>query len=77
MKTMLRAFALLLILCLTAVPALAAGEISFESTVASDASVRVAAPIGGTVDTVNLIAGQRVTEDDAVLSLAGTKVYAA
>lgn len=77
MKTMLRAFALLLILCLTAVPALAAGEISFEGTVASDASVRVAAPIGGTVDTVNLIAGQRVTEDDAVLSLAGTKVYAA
>ena len=28
MKTMLRAFALLLILCLTAVPALAAGEVS-------------------------------------------------
>ena len=77
MKTMLRASALLLILCLTAVPALAAGEVSFEGTVASDASVRVAAPIGGTVDTVNLIAGQRVTEDDAVLSLAGTKVYAA
>ena len=77
MKTMLRAFALLLILCLTAVPALAAGEVSFEGTVASDASVRVAAPIGGTVDTVNLIAGQRVTEGDAVLSLAGTKVYAA
>ena len=77
MKTMLRAFALLLILCLTAVPTLAAGEVSFEGTVASDASVRVAAPIGGTVDTVNLIAGQRVTEGDAVLSLAGTKVYAA
>ncbi len=77
MKTMLRALALSLILCLTAVPALAAGEVSFEGTVASDTSVRVTSPIGGTVDEVNLLAGQRVTEGDVLLSLAGTKVYAA
>lgn len=76
MKTMLRAFALLLILCLTAVPALAAGEVSFEGVVASDASVRVTAPIGGSVADVSLIAGQRVTEGDVLLSLAGEKVYA-
>lgn len=76
MKTMLRAFALLLILCLTAAPALAAGEVSFEGTVASDASVRVTAPIGGTVSTVELIAGQRVTEGDTLITLEGTRVYA-
>lgn len=53
-----------------------AETISFSGTVAVKDTYEVYAPIGGTVDTVEVEAGQAVSADDVIATLKTTKVYA-
>ncbi len=53
-----------------------ADTITFTGTVAASQTHEVYAPIGGTVETVNVEAGQKVCAADAIVSLSTTKVYA-
>lgn len=55
---------------------LASAEISFTGTVASGATNEVYAPIGGTVETLYVSAGDKVTPDTVLAALRTTKVYA-
>lgn len=67
--------AVLVTLALTAQAALA-DYVSFTGTVASSERTTVVAPIGGTIDTVNVIAGERVEAGDVLATFETTKVYA-
>lgn len=53
-----------------------ADTITFTGTVAASQTCEVYAPIGGTVQAVNVEAGQRVSAGDVIVSLSTTKVYA-
>lgn len=62
----------LLLLCSSA----AMAEISFNGSVVNSVTYEVYAPIGGTVESVPVKAGQSVTADDVLLTLKTAKVYA-
>ena len=53
-----------------------ADTITFPGTVAASQTHEVYAPIGGTVEAVNVEAGQKVAAADAIVTLSTTKVYA-
>lgn len=53
-----------------------AGAISFSGTVAAKGTQEIYAPIGGTVDSVAVSVGQKVTNGDVLATLRTTKVYA-
>ena len=53
-----------------------ADTITFTGTVAASQTHEVYAPIGGTVEAVNVEAGQKVAAADAIVTLSTTKVYA-
>ncbi len=74
-KAFLVSLALATTLILTAQAALA-DYVSFSGTVASSEQTAVTAPIGGTVDSVSAIAGQRVEAGDVLATFATTKVCA-
>lgn len=74
-KAFLVTLALAMTLMLTAQAALA-DYVSFTGTVASSEQTAVLAPIGGTVDAVDVIAGQRVEAGDVLATFETTKVYA-
>ena len=65
-----------LLLVALLLPCALAETITFTGTVAAGATHEVYAPIGGTVDKVEAVAGQRGGEDDVLLRLSTTKVYA-
>ena len=69
-----RIFSLLLVALL--LPCALAETITLTGTVAAGATHEDYAPIGGTVDKVEAVAGQRVGENDVLLRLSTTKVYA-
>ena len=69
-------FAALLIIALILAPAALAETITFTGTVAASETVEVYAPIGGTVESVDAVVGQKVAAGDALLTLSTTKVYA-
>lgn len=71
-----RIFAALVITAMLLSSAALADTITFTGTVAASQTCEVYAPIGGTVDSVNVEAGQKVCADDAIVSLSTTKVYA-
>ena len=66
----------LLLAVLLFAPCALAETITFTGTVAAGATHEVYAPIGGTVDKIEAVTGQRVGEDDVLLRLSTTKVYA-
>ncbi len=53
-----------------------ASAISFSGTVAASDTVEIYAPIGGTVESVEVSAGQKVQTGDVLATLETTKVYA-
>lgn len=53
-----------------------AGAVSFSGTVAASDTLEVYAPIGGTVENVEVSAGQKVQAGDVIATLETTKVYA-
>ena len=53
-----------------------ADTITFTGTVAASQTCEVYAPIGGTVDAVDVEAGQKVSAGDVIVRLSTTKVYA-
>ena len=53
-----------------------AETISFTGTVAAKSTSEIYAPIGGTVESVSVVAGQQVRAGDVLATLATTKVYA-
>ena len=57
-------------------PAALAETITFTGTVAASQTHEVYAPIGGTVESVDVVVGQKVAASDALLALSTTKVYA-
>lgn len=57
-------------------PAALAETITFTGTVAASETHEVYAPIGGTVESVDVAVGQKVAAGDALLTLSTTKVYA-
>lgn len=58
------------------VPCALAESITFTGTVAASETHEVYAPIGGTVETVNVEPGQKVKADDVIVRLSTNKVYA-
>ena len=62
--------------CALLTPCALAETISFTGTVAAKATSEVYAPIGGTVESVQAVAGQQVRAGDVLATLATTKVYA-
>ena len=62
--------------CALLTPCALAETISFTGTVSARATSEVYAPIGGTVESVNAVAGQQVRAGDVLATLATTKVYA-
>ena len=62
--------------CALLTPCALAETISFTGTVSAKATSEVYAPIGGTVESVNAVAGQQVRAGDVLATLATTKVYA-
>ena len=62
--------------CALLTPAALAETISFTGTVAAKSTSEIYAPIGGTVESVNAVAGQQVRAGDVLATLATTKVYA-
>ncbi len=71
-----RILAALIVAMLLLSSAALADTITFTGTVAASQTSEVYAPIGGTVQAVNVEAGQRVSAGDALVSLSTTKVYA-
>lgn len=71
-----RILAALIVAVLLLSSAALADTITFTGTVAASQTCEVYAPIGGTVDAVNVEAGQKVSAGDAIVSLSTTKVYA-
>lgn len=57
-------------------PCALAESITFTGTVAASETHEVYAPIGGTVETVNVESGQKVKADDVIVQLSTNKVYA-
>ncbi len=74
-KTFLVALALMTTLILTAQAALA-DYVSFSGTVASSEQTAVIAAIGGSIATVDVVAGQKVSAGDVLATFETTKVYA-
>lgn len=66
----------LLISMLALSPAALADGITFTGTVAASQTHEIYAPIGGTVEAVEVEAGQSVRAGDTLLRLSTTKVYA-
>lgn len=65
------------LMCLVLICAAASAEtISFSGTVCAKETHEVYAPIGGTVDSVDIEVGQAVKADDVIITLKTTKVYA-
>lgn len=64
------------LICALLTPCALAETISFTGTVAAKSTSEVYAPIGGTVESVNAVAGQQVRAGDVLATLATTKVYA-
>lgn len=64
------------LVCALLTPCALAETISFTGTVAAKSTREVYAPIGGTVESVNAVAGQQVRAGDVLATLATTKVYA-
>ena len=62
--------------CALLTPCALAETISFTGTVSAKATSEIYAPIGGTVESVNAVAGQQVRAGDVLATLATTKVYA-
>ena len=62
--------------CALLTPCALAETISFTGTVAAKSTSEVYAPIGGTVESVQAVAGQQVRAGDVLATLATTKVYA-
>ena len=62
--------------CALLTPAALAETISFTGTVAAKSTSEIYAPIGGTVESVSVVAGQQVRAGDVLATLATTKVYA-
>ena len=62
--------------CLMLMQGALAESISFNGTVGVSDTAEVYAPIGGTVESVEVEVGQRVNAGDAIATLATTKVYA-
>lgn len=71
-----RVLASLVIAAMLLSSAALADTITFTGTVAASQTHEVYAPIGGTVEAVNVEAGQKVSAGDAIVSLSTTKVYA-
>ena len=64
------------LVCALLTPCALAETISFTGTVAAKSTSEIYAPIGGTVESVNAVAGQQVRAGDVLATLATTKVYA-
>lgn len=62
--------------CALLAPCALAETISFTGTVAAKTTSEVYAPIGGTVESVQAVAGQQVRAGDVLATLATTRVYA-
>lgn len=75
MKTMKRMIAILFVLML-AVGAASAESLSLNGKVEAGVTVPVYAPIGGTVENVNVEAGMRVTAGETLFSYRTEKTYA-
>ncbi len=75
MKTPRKALAILLAL-LCAAPGLALASGSYDGTIVCVTPQVVCAPFGGTVSTVVLKAGEKISTGDAVATVETTKVYA-
>ena len=71
-----RILAALIIAALMLSSAALADTITFTGTVAASQTHEVYAPIGGTVDAVEVEAGQKVAADGVLVRLSTTKVYA-
>lgn len=65
------------ILCAMVLLLGSANAVTFSGTVSATDSYEVYAPIGGTVESVNVSAGERVEVGDVLATLETTKVYAA
>ena len=68
--------AALLIAALLLAQTALAETITFTGTVAASETCEVYAPIGGTVESVDVVIGQKVAAGDALIALSTTKVYA-
>ena len=75
MKTMKRMIAILFVLTLAA-GAASADNLSLNGTVEAGVTVPVYAPIGGTVENVNVEAGMHVTAGETLFSYRTEKIYA-
>ena len=64
------------VLMLAAMLSGSAGAVSFTGTVAASDTVEVYAPIGGSVESVDVSVGQRVQAGDVLATLETTKIYA-
>ena len=62
--------------CALLAPGALAETISFTGTVAAKTTSEIYAPIGGTVESVQAVAGQQVRAGDVLATLATTSVYA-
>lgn len=71
-----RILSVLLAALLLLTPCALADSITFTGTVAASETHEVYAPIGGTVEAINAIAGQKVRSGDVLVTLSTTKVYA-
>ena len=69
------ALALVLAICMLGTAALAE-TISFSGTVEASDTAQVYAPVGGTLESVPVREGQKVTADTVIATLKTTKVYA-
>ena len=67
---------ILSVLCALTLLLGSANALSFSGSVAARESVEVYAPIGGTVESVAVSAGQKVQAGDVIASLETSKVYA-
>lgn len=76
MKKASRLFAILLILCVTA-SAACAESLTFSGIVVPAETVRITAPIGGTLNNISVKSGDRVSAGTTLVTLETTKVYAA
>ena len=77
MKTMKRVTAILFALALLAAGAAQAESLSLNGTVEAGVTIPVYAPIGGTVDSVSVETGMRVTKGETLFSYRTEKTYAA
>lgn len=64
------------LVCALLAPCALAETISFTGTVAAKSTSEVYAPIGGTVESVQAVAGQQVRAGDVLATLTTTRIYA-